>query len=43
MFIFAYWVRVMPLKVGDKAPDFELLSEELKPVKLSEVLKEGGR
>ena len=41
MFIFAYWERVMPLKVGDKAPDFELLNEELKPVKLSEVLKEG--
>jgi peroxiredoxin len=41
MFIFAYWERVMPLKVGDKAPDFELLNEELKPVRLSEVLKEG--
>ncbi|MEM4651484.1 MAG: redoxin domain-containing protein, partial [Pyrobaculum sp.] len=31
----------MPLKVGDKAPDFELLNEELKPVRLSEVLREG--
>jgi peroxiredoxin len=41
MFIFAYWELVMPLKVGDKAPDFELLNEELKPVRLSEVLKEG--
>jgi len=41
MSIFAYWERVMPLKVGDKAPDFELLNEELKPVRLSEVLKEG--
>jgi peroxiredoxin len=41
MFIFAYWERIIPLKVGDKAPDFELLNEELKPVRLSEVLKEG--
>ncbi|AAL64397.1 peroxiredoxin [Pyrobaculum aerophilum] len=31
----------MVLKVGDKAPDFELLNEELKPVRLSEVLKRG--
>jgi peroxiredoxin len=41
MFIFAYWKGGMPLKVGDKAPDFELLNEELKPVRLSEVLREG--
>jgi peroxiredoxin len=41
MFISAYCEAVMPLKVGDKAPDFELLNEELKPVRLSEVLKEG--
>ncbi|MFN7105695.1 MAG: peroxiredoxin [Pyrobaculum sp.] len=28
----------MPLPVGTKAPDFELLNEELKPVRLSKVL-----
>jgi peroxiredoxin len=41
MFIYAYRAVVMPLKVEDEAPDFELLNEELKLVRLSEVLKEG--
>jgi len=31
----------MPLKVGDKAPDFEALDTDLKPVRLSEVLARG--
>ncbi|MFN3805077.1 MAG: peroxiredoxin [Pyrobaculum sp.] len=31
----------MPLPIGTKAPDFELLNEELKPVRLSDVLNRG--
>ncbi|MEZ0248365.1 MAG: peroxiredoxin [Thermoproteus sp.] len=31
----------MPLSIGTKAPDFGLLNEELKPVRLSEVLEKG--
>lgn len=31
----------MPLKVGERAPDFEALDTDLKPVRLSDVLSKG--
>lgn len=41
MFLYTCRGGYMPLAVGSKAPDFELLNEELKPVRLYDVLREG--